>query len=114
MLAPYSSTNSATPPVLSATDAEKTSIAGPQKAADGVFVCEATSVTFVNATSMVLSGLPNNTAYVQYPPRVEAGTFDTVISSSRHPAAPVAIVLFRRNRGHCRSTALTCLMRSSF
>ena len=53
-------------------------------------VFEATSVTFINATSMVLSGLPSNTAYVQYPPRVNAGTFDTVCPSSRHPAVPVA------------------------
>ena len=54
-----------------------------------MFVLEATSVVFTNATSMVLSGLPNNTAYVQYPPRVNAGTFDTVRPNRRHLAAPV-------------------------
>ena len=52
--------------------------AGPQKAADGVFVFDAASVTFVNASSLILSGLPNSTAYVQYPPRVNAGTFAKV------------------------------------
>ena len=51
-----------------------------------MFVLEATSVIFINDTSMVLSGLPNNAAYVQYPPRVNAGTLDTVRPSSRHPA----------------------------
>ncbi|CAL5223873.1 g6462 [Coccomyxa viridis] len=64
--------------------------AGPQKAADGVFVYEATSVTFINATSMVLSGLPNNTAYVQYPPRVEAGTIDTDVFFSTQMAEPTS------------------------
>ncbi len=52
--------------------------AGAQQAANGVFVFDAASVTFVNATSMILSGLPNSTAYVQYPPRVNAGTFAKV------------------------------------
>ncbi|CAK0787394.1 hypothetical protein CVIRNUC_010614 [Coccomyxa viridis] len=60
--------------------------AGAQTAADGVFVLEATSVIFINATSMVLSGLPNNTAYVQSPPRVNAGTFDTDVFFSTRMA----------------------------
>ena len=53
--------------------------AGAQQAANGVFVFDAASVTFVNASSLILSGLPNSTAYVQYPPRVNAGTFAKVI-----------------------------------
>ena len=52
--------------------------AGPKQAADGVFTFGAASITFANATSMVLSGLSNRTAYVQYPPRVTAGTIPTV------------------------------------
>ncbi len=52
--------------------------AGPKQAADGIFTFGATSVTFTDATSMVLSGLTNSTAYVQYPPRVNAGTVATV------------------------------------
>ncbi len=35
-------------------------------------------MTFTNATTMTLSGLPNSTAYVQYPPRVSGGTFAKV------------------------------------
>ena len=66
-----------------------------------MFVLEATSVIFINATAMVLSGLPNNTAYVQYPPRVNAGTFDTVRPSSRHPAAPLGNHTLGRKKGLC-------------
>ena len=90
VLAPYSCAGSATSMLLSATDAKNLGTAGAQKTADGVFVFEATSIIFTNATSMVLSGLPNNTAYVQYPPRVNGGIFDTVCLSARHLAAPVA------------------------
>ena len=43
-----------------------------------MFVFDAANVTFVNSSSMILSGLPNSTAYVQYPPRVNAGTFAKV------------------------------------
>lgn len=78
-----------------------------------MFVLEATSVTFINATSMVLSGLPNNTAYVQYPPRVNAGTFDTVCPSSRHLAAPIANHTFGSKKDLRQSTVLR-IMRSSF
>ncbi|CAK0782815.1 hypothetical protein CVIRNUC_006010 [Coccomyxa viridis] len=46
-----------------------------KQAANGVFIFDAATVTFTNATTMTLSGLPNSTAYVQYPPRVSGGTF---------------------------------------
>ena len=48
------------------------------KAADGVFIFDASSVTFTNATMLTLSGLPNSTAYVRYPPSINAGTFAKV------------------------------------
>ena len=47
-------------------------------AANGVFIFDAATVAFPNATSMTLSGLPNSTAYVQYPPSVSGGTFAKV------------------------------------
>ena len=43
-----------------------------------MFIFDAASVTFTNASTLMLSGLPNNTAYVQYPPSVSAGTFAKV------------------------------------
>ena len=45
-----------------------------------MFTFDAASVIFINTTTMILSGLPNSTAYVQYHPRVNAGTFAKVQS----------------------------------
>lgn len=56
--------------------------AGAKQPANGVFIFDASSITFNNASTLTLSGLPNNTAYVQYPPTVNAGTFAKVRGSA--------------------------------
>ena len=80
--------------------------AGAQQSADGVFIFDAASVTFVNATSLILSGLPNSTAYVQYPPRVNAGTFAKVYLSQHLRLKLAANQRFQGKGGGCSGGVL--------
>ena len=79
-----------------------------------MFIFDAATVTFSNATTMTLSGLPNSTAYVQYPPRVSGGTFAKVrLLPAQGPTQGSAYEIWRLmpsiawhiSQLHCRMSA---------
>ena len=48
------------------------------KAVDGVMTLSAAQALFFNQTALILSGLPNTTQYVTYPPMPKAGEVSQV------------------------------------
>ena len=48
---------------------------------DGVMTLSAAQALFYNQTALILSGLPNTTQYITYPPQPKAGSV-TMVSSS--------------------------------
>ncbi len=48
---------------------------GARPTANGVFVVTVPVATFHNSTAIFLSGVPNVTQWVQYPPKPAAGSF---------------------------------------
>lgn len=62
-------------------------------AVDGVMTVSAAQALFYNQTALILSGLPNTTQYVTYPPMPKAGAVSQVGRLLRFSSFTVACLM---------------------
>ena len=78
-----------------------------RQTADGVFILTVPVVTFHNSTAIYLSGVPNVTQWVQYPPNPAAGSFP-MVGIVLFPALAPSCILFLRKCSGCTPEDHAC------